>query len=204
MADNDLIRRGDALALKRYDPVIKGVREDWAGMDADEDGDWVSVEAIAAIPAVTATRVKPLVWDVDGRRLHMDQTMAFSKSYDWGGWDCFRQEGYGLGASYIIWPDSIGSARWNLYGTIDGLFVPDLNGEDAAKAAAQADYERRIIAALTPAQPAPNAPDLLSIVERFVALPSGAWHPERHAAEEAELMRDARAILALRKGPDHE
>ena len=40
------------------------------------------------------------------------------------------------------------------------------------------------------------APELLSIVQRFVALPSGAWHPERHAADEAELMADARAVIA--------
>lgn len=50
------------------------------------------------------------------------------------------------------------------------------------------------------------APDLLSIVQRFVALPSGAWHPERHAAEEAELMQDARAALskALNTGDTHD
>jgi hypothetical protein len=107
--------------------------------------------AEAALPAVSApvaVRVRELEWDADGRKLHMDQSMAFSKSYDWDGWDCFRQEGYGLGASYIIWPDSIGSARWNLYGTVDGLFIPDLNGETAAKAAAQADYAARIMAAI--------------------------------------------------------
>ena len=40
------------------------------------------------------------------------------------------------------------------------------------------------------------APELLSIVRRFVALPGGAWHVERHAREEAALMEDARAILA--------
>jgi hypothetical protein len=44
------------------------------------------------------------------------------------------------------------------------------------------------------------APELLSIVERFVALPGGAWHPERHAADEAELMLDARATLAKAGG----
>ena len=44
------------------------------------------------------------------------------------------------------------------------------------------------------------APDLLSIVQRFVALPGGAWHPERHAAEEAELMQDARTAIARAKG----
>lgn len=114
-------------------------------------------EAIDRIEALTAerdalkagrVRVKPLVWDVDGRSLHMDHTMAFSKSYNWDGWDCFRQEGYGIGASYIIWPDSICIEKWNLYGTADGLFVNDLRGEGAAKAAAQADYEARILSAL--------------------------------------------------------
>lgn len=44
------------------------------------------------------------------------------------------------------------------------------------------------------------APDLLHIVQRFIALPGGAWHPERHAAEEAELMRDAAAIVSKADG----
>jgi hypothetical protein len=44
------------------------------------------------------------------------------------------------------------------------------------------------------------APDLLSIVERFVALPGGSWHPERHAGEEAELRIAARAAIAKAKG----
>jgi hypothetical protein len=41
---------------------------------------------------------------------------------------------------------------------------------------------------------------LLSLVQRFVALPSGAWHPERHAAEEAELVTEARAAIAKAEG----
>ena len=41
-----------------------------------------------------------------------------------------------------------------------------------------------------------SAPELLSIVQRFVALPSGAWHPERHAADEAELFTEAKAAIA--------
>lgn len=45
------------------------------------------------------------------------------------------------------------------------------------------------------------APDLLSIVQRFVALPGGAWHPERHAADEAELMEKARATIAKATAP---
>ncbi|MFW3895320.1 hypothetical protein [Pseudomonas bharatica] len=39
------------------------------------------------------------------------------------------------------------------------------------------------------------APDLLSIVQRFVAL-DAQWHPDRHASEKAELMEEARAAIA--------
>lgn len=45
------------------------------------------------------------------------------------------------------------------------------------------------------------APELLSIVQRFVALPSGAWHPERHAADEAELITEAKAAIAKATQP---
>lgn len=55
MTDNDLIRRGDALALPRHEPALQGTREDWAGMDEDECGDWVSIDAINAIPAALDT-----------------------------------------------------------------------------------------------------------------------------------------------------
>ena len=105
-----------------------------------------SVEYIRA--DLARPKVKPLVWDVDGRSLRMDDTMAFGRGYDWDGYECLRQEGYGLASGYIIWPEKIGGADWSLYGTHDGLFVPGLAGEEAAKAAAQADYDRRIIAAL--------------------------------------------------------
>lgn len=39
------------------------------------------------------------------------------------------------------------------------------------------------------------APDLLSIAQRFLAL-DAQWHPERHAAEKAELITEARAAIA--------
>lgn len=39
------------------------------------------------------------------------------------------------------------------------------------------------------------APDLLSIVQRFVAL-DAQWHPDRHASEKDELMAEARAAIA--------
>lgn len=39
-----------------------------------------------------------------------------------------------------------------------------------------------------------TAPDLLSIVQRFVAL-DAQWHPDLYATEKAELMAEARAAV---------
>ena len=79
---------------------------------------------------------------------------------------------------------------------MDDTVVVDTNGAEVAEI--DGDYNHpdtwpmmeanaRLIAA---------APDLLSIAMRLVALPGGAWFPARHAAEEAELMTDARTVIA--------
>jgi hypothetical protein len=95
--------------------------------------------------------VAPLVWDHDGRLLRLDDTMNMSKAYDWDGYECLRQEGYGLGCGYIIWPDSICSRWWNVYGTFDGLYIQNLDGEEAAKKRAQANYAARASSIFNPA-----------------------------------------------------
>lgn len=116
-----------------------------SGMPADDD----VAAALRALPAVApAVKVKPLVWDRDGRKLRFDDTMHMSKSYDWDTYECLRQEGYGLDSGYIIWPEGVGATVWNVYGTYDGLYIQGLADETAAKAAAQADYAARILAAL--------------------------------------------------------
>jgi hypothetical protein len=64
MSNNDLIRRSDALALMRHDPFLIGLREEWAGMAPDEDGDWVSFHALTTLPAadpLADPRVQALV-----------------------------------------------------------------------------------------------------------------------------------------------
>lgn len=102
--------------------------------------------------------VKPLNWDVDGRSLRLDATMSMGKGYDWEGFELCRQEAYGLGCGYIIWPDSISSKVFSLYGTADGLYIQNLDGEDAAKQAAQDDWNSKLseFANVTPT-PAPVA-----------------------------------------------
>ena len=44
------------------------------------------------------------------------------------------------------------------------------------------------------------APDLLSIVKRWVALDGGAWDVERFANERARLLEEARAAIARAEG----
>lgn len=106
------------------------------------------VEYILRDACAKYVEVKPLVWDIDGRQLCLDDTVVMSKGYDWDGYELCRSEAYGLCASYIIWPDSLTGRIFNLYCTTDGLLITDIKGEEAAKSAAQADYERRIRAAL--------------------------------------------------------
>ncbi|MDE4274725.1 hypothetical protein PXK58_09060 [Phaeobacter gallaeciensis] len=128
--------------------TAKAIWDDWKNASPDSISS-MSEDAADAILELLKGAVEPLEWDVDGRSLRMDDdTMLMGKGYDWDGYEVMRQEGYGLGCGYIIWPDSIGSKTFSLYGTIDGLYIQNLDGEDAAKAAAQDDYERRQLAAL--------------------------------------------------------
>jgi len=53
------------------------------------------------------------------------------------------------------------------------------------------DANARLIAA---------APDLLSIVKRWVALDGGAWNVERFANERARLLDETRAAIARAEG----
>ncbi len=130
----DMIRKSDALALPRYEPELKGVREDRAGMEACEGGEWVSADALAALPAVVPG-VKPLVW-VDRYAknawsgYYIADAAGPDQSYDWFKW-CQSSRGD--------------------FDESDEHFPT----EAAAKAAAQADYAARILAALEPV-PAPK------------------------------------------------
>ena len=89
-------------------------------------------------------RVKPLVWEFDGNRVRLDSTMAFGKGYNYDGLEMARREAVGVGAAYLIWPDSLASSVFSLYGAADGLYMQNLTEQQAVDAA-QADYERRAL-----------------------------------------------------------
>lgn len=91
--------------------------------------------------------VKPLEWSIDSHVVRFDDTMAFSKSYDWEGWD-LREEAHGPTGSYAIWRECLTCDEYSLYGTADGIYIQGGLTEEAAKAAAQADYAARILSAI--------------------------------------------------------
>ncbi len=85
------------------------------------------------------------------------------------------------------------TSTWRLAPPRDGTqHTIDLLVDDTMLAAIRYEFDAEKAAAHLMVA----APDLLSIVKRFVALPSAAWHPVRHAAEEAELMQAAHAAIA--------
>lgn len=149
--DNDLIRRGDAIEALKAANLPFGYGQ--------------AVHAITNVPAVQVT-VKPLVWEHGQNVLRMDSTMMMGNGYDFDTMELTRQEGYGFGCGYIIWAirSGLGKKSWNVYGILDGIFIQDITSEDAAKDAAQADYEARIRSALTIA-PAPDAAKVAALVE---------------------------------------
>lgn len=122
MSDDYLIRRGDALKAcepRGYDHAHH--------MQAKAD----CAAAIAALPAVTVG-VRPLVWvDFDG--LGAKASAFYQANYLIQWW---KGEGkFEVALSYPGYQTGYDGERWH----------PTL---DAAKAAAQADYEARIFAAL--------------------------------------------------------
>lgn len=120
--------------------------------------------------------VKPLVW----------------KRFTEDGMDCWISDG--MGQTYEAAVDVDGQAYWGLFRRVDRPMV-DASSLEAAKAAAQADYERRILAALQPgeAQGADAVADNAALVDAVARAascrsPSGdgsrvgeAWYwSERH------------------------
>jgi hypothetical protein len=132
MADDDLIRRGDVAAA--VEVALKGLAP------------FSVLDAIAALPA---QGVKPLVW-ADYEEIVRDaQSGMHYASRALNGFN-----------AYFVMQDGE-QFRWWTSGhqTDHSAAHPTL---DAAKAAAQRDYERRILAALAPAsggvEARPNAP----------------------------------------------
>lgn len=79
-------------------------------------------------------RAPNLIWE-DTREVVLDTTMQFGTGYDHTGWEHMRSEAASPAGRWAIWPDALGSnSKWNAYCEGDGLYVPDLESEVAAKA----------------------------------------------------------------------
>jgi hypothetical protein len=164
--DDEMIRRGDALALFK----------NYTGTDF-----WM--QQIAALPAAQPG-VKPLVWD-DFEGLGAKAQAWKQANYLITWWKSRGQ--FEVVASY---PGHQGEA-------IGAGFYPTL---EAAKAAAQADYEARILAALD-VQP---APDMAALVEALRRIAGDQIYPpgfdrDPEPSRCAKIARAALAAIEARK-----
>lgn len=173
--DDDLIRRGDA------DAAIVACKGNGATRQNCRD-------AIAAIPA-RGVGVKPLVWeDFDG--LGAKASAFYQANYLIQWW---KGEGrYEVALSYPGYQTGYDGDRWH-----DTL--------TAAKAAAQADYEARILAALAPTDYT-LAPHLQKIVDGAKTAPQWDMQADRLAptdAPDTDLLFDAyKGMLVLHRTLD--
>ena len=130
----------DVIAAWKIDPLLASP-EIHGGWSDDHDHKTTRYVKATAIP------VKPLVWDQDARFIRLDDTMIFSKGYDYDGLELCREEAHSVVGGYMIWPDSIASDVFNLYCTKDGAYWQDLS-RDEAKAASTTHYLAQINATL--------------------------------------------------------
>lgn len=136
---------------------------------------------LAAVPA--QVRVKPLVWEV------------FQSKYE-------GRQHYGRGVfGHWYGVSRQKSVAWNCFHFIDGRRV-DLGTHptiDAAKVAAQADYEARILAAIEP-QPDPRDEAIARLVEAL------EWMCSEYddGGDGFDARTSARAALAAAKAVHHD
>jgi len=126
-----------------------------------------------------AVKVKPLVWEcVSGSRLIFDAV--------------------GFNSTYRLWVQLDGSAKWQARYAGDWIDAPN---PEAAKAAAQADYEARILSAIQPdpearqADPSTAARDVMA--ERARQISAEGWTPEHDDQHVDGEMAQASGCYAL-------
>lgn len=96
--------------------------------------------AVADVPEAEAVRVKPLEWVEHG-----DQDFVWYRAMTT------------VGLRYNVEDDGFSEKKFHL--TVGQLVLGNFDVLDEAKAAAQADYERRILSALSAPAPAPTKDD---------------------------------------------
>jgi hypothetical protein len=143
---------------------------------------------LAAVPA--QVRVKPLVWE-------NVQTVYGPETY----------QAYGATGFYQVFTDEDSSAGAVLaefatnegqFGTIHARSVARVGGFIEAQAAAQADYEARILAVLEP-QPDPRDAVIARLVEALRNIAEGNLGDAAWQANYARIKDVARAALAAAK-----
>ena len=137
MSDNDLIRRGEVREFLQQ-----------CGLMGNHPNDPLAV-MFNEIPAVQPT-VKPLVWEGEGHWFSGDNE----------GW--LEEANTPFGWGYAVESGNLNDGPWIISNSF-GETLTGFDNPEAAKAAAQADYEARILSVLD-MQPTVS-PDVAALVE---------------------------------------
>lgn len=157
-----------------------------------------AAERIRALPAVAASqsvRVKPLVWEGDGYWCVGDNE----------GW--LEEVNTPFGWGYAIEFSSSKQGSW-VASSAFGKTLTGFDSPDAAKAAAQADYEQRILAAVE-VQPDPRDALIAGLVEALEREPTLVWIIENTTQVRIrdlaiDMLEQQRAAIATAKGLKNE
>jgi hypothetical protein len=122
-----------AYAIRQPNDISNDADDYWGYTCRASQETWK--QAAAAGLRVLPSMIAPLVWEMDGNKVRLDDRLMFQKGYDYDGLTMARQEAYGLASSYLIWPDSIASKVFSLYRSCDGAYIQDLSEKEAYDAA---------------------------------------------------------------------
>lgn len=89
---------------------------------------------------------------------------------------------------------------WRLSHNESGAFAIE-DDNRIAILCSRAPWDHRAAESIANGRLMTAAPELLSIARRWAALDAGGWHPDRHAADKAELLAATRAAIAKAEKP---
>jgi len=181
----DLIPRMDAIQACQVGPSdewSKATKSGYEQAATDCQRNILRIKPAAADPA--QVRVKPLVWVGDGHWHSGDNEGWLEEAntpFDWG---------------YAVEFGTLDTGPWKVSSTF-GSDIVKFDTPSAAKAAAQADYEARILAALEP-QPDPRDAVIARLVEALDRIGRGPEDAGCFCGACVQV-RSARAALAAAK-----
>jgi hypothetical protein len=186
LAMKEACKRAVSECLNQYGRMTFVAEKGWSGLEGQIRAaiDELSPEAKAEGGRGEPVAIKPLEWDK-----HPDEDEWFS--HDHGLYDV---------SEYLVYKSPVSTTAWCL--KVRGILLDeDFLGPDAAKAAAQSDYEARIRSALYTHPASPPDVEAIRADERERCARIADDHtPRKHEATLAAHVTGARIASAIRTG----